>query len=170
MSRFVRLWLIARSLYTASPRSASPSAPQDTLTLRALVTTKDAGVIIGKGGKNVADIRDETGVKAGVSKVVPGVHERVLTVSGSVEGVAKVRNLIFIRQAYCTGRCLTYADSQLPGLHSHYLPINGVCIILPYHLLATVHAYLTPSSYLSQSHGQCHWTQWPEDQGDSRRL
>ena len=71
-------------------RSPSPSS-QDTLTLRALVTTKDAGVIIGKGGKNVADLRDETGVKAGVSKVIPGVHERVLTVTGSVEGVAKVR-------------------------------------------------------------------------------
>lgn len=61
------------------------------LTLRALVSTKEAGVIIGKAGKNVADLRDQTGVKAGVSKVVQGVHDRVLTVSGSVEGVAKVR-------------------------------------------------------------------------------
>ena len=71
-------------------RSGSPS-PNDTLTLRALVTTKEAGIIIGKGGKNVADIRDQSGVKAGVSKVVPGVHERVLSVSGSVEAVSKVR-------------------------------------------------------------------------------
>lgn len=70
-------------------RSASPSNAQETLTLRALVGTKDAGIIIGKGGKNVADLREQTGVKAGVSKVVPGVHERVLSVSGSVQGVAK---------------------------------------------------------------------------------
>lgn len=63
----------------------------DVLTLRSLVTSKDAGVIIGRAGKNVADLRDSTGVKAGVSKVIPGVHERVLTVSGSVESVAKVR-------------------------------------------------------------------------------
>jgi heterogeneous nuclear rnp K-like protein 2 len=70
-------------------RSPSPSG-QDTLTLRALVSTKDAGVIIGKGGKNVADLRDQTGVKAGVSKVTPGVHERVLTISGPVERVAEV--------------------------------------------------------------------------------
>ncbi|KAI5124684.1 hypothetical protein M0805_004292 [Coniferiporia weirii] len=74
-------------------QSQSPS-PQETLTLRAIVSTKDAGVIIGKGGKNVADLRDETGVKAGVSKVVPGVHERVLTVTGNVEGVAKAYRLI----------------------------------------------------------------------------
>ncbi|KAI0304971.1 hypothetical protein BC826DRAFT_1089093 [Russula brevipes] len=70
-------------------RSPSPSG-RDVLTLRALVSTKDAGVIIGKGGKNVADLREQTGVKAGVSKVVPGVHERVLSISGSVESVAKL--------------------------------------------------------------------------------
>ncbi|KAH7344609.1 hypothetical protein B0J17DRAFT_636114 [Rhizoctonia solani] len=83
-------------------RSASPAngtaqdnGPEsDTLTLRALVTTKEAGVIIGKGGKNVADLREQTGVKAGVSKVVQGVNERVLTVSGTVEDVAKVGNSI----------------------------------------------------------------------------
>ncbi|TRM66216.1 cytoplasmic protein [Schizophyllum amplum] len=57
--------------------------------LRALVSTKDAGVIIGKGGKNVAELREMTGVKAGVSKVVPGVHERVLTVNGSPDAIAK---------------------------------------------------------------------------------
>ena len=79
----------------ASPphsRSPSPSA-HETLTLRALVSTKDAGVIIGKAGKNVADLREQTGVKAGVSKVIAGVHERVLTVTGPVEGVAKVFSL-----------------------------------------------------------------------------
>ena len=75
-------------------RSPSPSG-QDTLTLRALVSTKDAGVIIGKGGKNVADLRDQTGVKAGVSKVTPGVHERVLTISGPVERVADVSQRFF---------------------------------------------------------------------------
>lgn len=70
-------------------RSSSPS-PQDTLTLRALVSTKEAGIIIGKAGKNVADLREQTGVKAGVSKVIAGVHERVLTVTGPVESVSKV--------------------------------------------------------------------------------
>ncbi|KAF9436455.1 RNA binding protein, heterogenous nuclear RNP-K like protein, partial [Entomortierella beljakovae] len=39
--------------------------PDSPLTLRAIVSTKEAGVIIGKGGKNVADLRDQTGVKAG---------------------------------------------------------------------------------------------------------
>ncbi|CAE6521939.1 unnamed protein product [Rhizoctonia solani] len=81
----------------ASPENgaAQDNEPEsDTLTLRALVTTKEAGVIIGKGGKNVADLREQTGVKAGVSKVVQGVNERVLTVSGTVEDVAKAYTLI----------------------------------------------------------------------------
>ena len=60
-------------------------------TLRALVSSKEAGVIIGKGGKNVADLREATGCKAGVSKVVPGVQERVLSVTGSLDGVCRVR-------------------------------------------------------------------------------
>ncbi|KAI8379493.1 cytoplasmic protein [Radiomyces spectabilis] len=66
----------------------------DALTLRALVSTKEAGVVIGKGGKNVAELRYSTGVKAGVSKVVQGVHDRVLTVSGSLEDVAQAYSLI----------------------------------------------------------------------------
>ena len=78
------------ALFASRSRSPSPVG-HDVLTLRSLVTSKDAGVIIGRAGKNVADLRDSTGVKAGVSKVIPGVHERVLTVSGSVESVAKVR-------------------------------------------------------------------------------
>jgi heterogeneous nuclear rnp K-like protein len=65
-----------------------------TFTIRSLVTTKEAGVIIGKAGQNVAEIRDVTGVRAGVSKVIQGVHERVLTISGSVEGIAKAYSMI----------------------------------------------------------------------------
>ncbi|KAJ3231625.1 RNA binding protein, heterogenous nuclear RNP-K like protein [Chytriomyces hyalinus] len=76
----------------AEPSSPTDSTPQ--VTLRALVSTKEAGVVIGHGGKNVADIRDETGVKAGVSKVIPGVTERILTITGSFVGVAKAFAMI----------------------------------------------------------------------------
>ncbi|KZO98367.1 hypothetical protein CALVIDRAFT_41591 [Calocera viscosa TUFC12733] len=77
-----------------SPRGQPSANPAEILTLRALVSTKDAGIIIGKAGRNVADLRESTGVKAGVSKVVPGVHERVLSVTGPVEAVAKAYTLI----------------------------------------------------------------------------
>lgn len=64
------------------------------LTLRAIVSSKEAGVIIGKAGKNVADLRDETGVKAGVSKVVQGVHDRVLTIAGGCDAIAKAYAIV----------------------------------------------------------------------------
>ncbi|ORY70118.1 uncharacterized protein BCR38DRAFT_332675 [Pseudomassariella vexata] len=64
------------------------------LTLRAIVSSKEAGVIIGKGGKNVADLRDETGVKAGVSKVVQGVHDRVLTITGGCDAISRAYAIV----------------------------------------------------------------------------
>jgi len=75
------------------PRTEEEYAAEQ-LTLRAIVSSKEAGVIIGKGGKNVADLRDETGVRAGVSKVVPGVHDRVLTVNGSMGGISKAYRIV----------------------------------------------------------------------------
>lgn len=67
---------------------------QSQLTLRAIVSSREAGVIIGKAGKNVADLREETGVKAGVSKVVQGVHDRVLTVTGALNGISKAYSMV----------------------------------------------------------------------------
>ena len=75
------------------PRSEEEYAISQ-LTLRAIVTSKEAGVIIGKGGQNVADLRDKTGVRAGVSKVVPGVHDRVLTVTGPLTGISEAYGLV----------------------------------------------------------------------------
>lgn len=76
------------------PPKTEEEYAQSQLTLRAIVSSKEAGVIIGKQGKNVADLRDETGVKAGVSKVVQGVHDRVLTVTGPLSGISKAYSLV----------------------------------------------------------------------------
>ncbi|MCO5589822.1 hypothetical protein L7F22_043791 [Adiantum nelumboides] len=64
------------------------------LTLRSLVSTKEAGVIIGKGGANVAELREKSGVKAGVSKVIQGVHDRVLSITGTIDAIALAFSLI----------------------------------------------------------------------------
>jgi len=79
---------IGRLNTDATPRTEE-EYQQAQLALRAIVTSREAGVIIGKGGQNVADLRDATGVKAGVSKVVPGVHDRVFSVTGSLEQISK---------------------------------------------------------------------------------
>lgn len=77
----------------AQPKTEDEYA-QTQLTLRAIVSSREAGVIIGKAGKNVADLREETGVKAGVSKVVQGVHDRVLTVTGALSGISKAYSIV----------------------------------------------------------------------------
>lgn len=62
---------------------------QDLFTLRALINSKEAGIIIGQKGKNVTELRSSTGVRAGVSKVFPGIHERILTITGDLVQVSK---------------------------------------------------------------------------------
>ena len=62
----------------------------ESISIRSLVGTKDAGVIIGRGGKNVSDIRELSNARVTISEIVPGAYERILTVSGPVNAVAKV--------------------------------------------------------------------------------
>ncbi|EJD03948.1 uncharacterized protein FOMMEDRAFT_140050 [Fomitiporia mediterranea MF3/22] len=126
----LRLALIYPAFYLRSTSLRFCRGPiKETLTLRALVSTKDAGVIIGKGGKNVADLRDETGVKAGVSKVVPGVHERVLTVSGDVEKVAKAYRLIIAQ----------LIDASPPSPTTTSPPSNtSIRLLISHNLMGTI--------------------------------
>jgi hypothetical protein len=130
-------------------RGPSPSS-HDTLTLRALVSTKDAGIIIGKAGKNVADLREQTAVKAGVSKVIPGVHERVLTVSGPVESVAQVSRHFFY---------MFVLLNNFSGIHSHYFATS--CFKPPlsrYRFFVVPLPHIHSTSYFPQSHGDYNWS------------
>lgn len=70
--------------------SSSSSSSAESISIRSLVGTKDAGVIIGRGGKNVSDIRELSSARVTISEIVPGAYERILTVSGPVNAVAKV--------------------------------------------------------------------------------
>lgn len=98
------------------------------LTLRALVSTKEAGIIIGKAGKNVADLRDNTGVKAGVSKVVPGVHDRVLTITGS---------LMSVTEAY-TQIAQTFLDNPLNADNPNPLSQATLRLLVSHNLMGTI--------------------------------
>ncbi|KAF9089450.1 hypothetical protein BGX23_006693 [Mortierella sp. AD031] len=63
-------------------------------TIRAIVSTKEAGVIIGKSGKNVKEIREQSGARINISEMIPGAVERILTVIGPLDAVAKAFSLI----------------------------------------------------------------------------
>ncbi|ORY48416.1 hypothetical protein BCR35DRAFT_319734 [Leucosporidium creatinivorum] len=65
--------------------------------MRALIVTQDASIIIGKGGKNVNEIRDKSGSKITITESVPGNPERVMVIAGQLDAVSKAFGLIVRR-------------------------------------------------------------------------
>ena len=77
----------------AVPTSTPSNANDETawIHIRAVISSPEAATIIGKGGENVSNIRKQSGAKCTVSDYQKGAVERILTVSGVVDAVAKVR-------------------------------------------------------------------------------
>ncbi|KAK4128602.1 eukaryotic type KH-domain (KH-domain type I) [Parathielavia appendiculata] len=73
-----------------------PGAHDETawIHVRAVISSPEAATIIGKGGENVSKIRQMSGAKCTVSDYQKGAVERILTVSGIVDAVAKAFGLI----------------------------------------------------------------------------
>ena len=61
------------------------------LHVRSIISTAEAATIIGKAGENVNSIRRVAGAKCTVSDYSRDAVERILTVSGPVDAIAKVR-------------------------------------------------------------------------------
>jgi heterogeneous nuclear rnp K-like protein 2 len=77
---------------TSHPPSNMP--PQDEtnwIHVRAVISSAEAATCIGKGGENVSQIRRLSGAKCTVSDYSRGAVERILTVSGQQDAIAKVR-------------------------------------------------------------------------------
>ncbi|KJZ77868.1 hypothetical protein HIM_02505 [Hirsutella minnesotensis 3608] len=80
-----------------SEAGASSAAANDEtawIHIRAVISSPEAATIIGKGGENVSNIRKMSGAKCTVSDYQKGAVERILTVSGIVDAVAKAFGLI----------------------------------------------------------------------------
>lgn len=60
--------------------------------IRAVISSQEAATVIGKGGENVSQIRRLSGAKCTVSDYSRGAVERILTVSGPQDAVAKVKS------------------------------------------------------------------------------
>ncbi|RCI15715.1 hypothetical protein L249_3443 [Ophiocordyceps polyrhachis-furcata BCC 54312] len=88
----------AASAVVAASESAVGSAAANDETawihIRAVISSPEAATIIGKGGENVSNIRKMSGAKCTVSDYQKGAVERILTVSGIVDAVAKAFGLI----------------------------------------------------------------------------
>ncbi|WRT64826.1 uncharacterized protein IL334_001762 [Kwoniella shivajii] len=72
-------------------------APPQQISMRSLIVTQDASIIIGRGGAHVNEIREKSSARVTVSESIPGNPERILNVSGPLDAVAKAFGLIVRR-------------------------------------------------------------------------
>ncbi|KAH6997820.1 hypothetical protein BGZ61DRAFT_337561 [Ilyonectria robusta] len=81
---------------SASNAVTSAAAHDETswIHIRAVISSPEAATVIGKGGENVSNIRKLSNAKCTVSDYQKGAVERILTVSGIVDAVAKAFGLI----------------------------------------------------------------------------
>ncbi|GMM47661.1 Hek2 protein [Pichia kluyveri] len=86
---------------------------ESTITYRLLVSRRETGAIIGKEGSNISQIRDKYDIKAGVSKVIDGCIDRVLSISGKIDNVSL--SLTDIAQSVTDANVQTIKDCELKG-------------------------------------------------------
>lgn len=72
------------------PQSQTPQDETSWIHIRAVISSQEAATCIGKGGENVSQIRQLSGAKCTVSDYSRGAVERILTVNGPQDAVAKV--------------------------------------------------------------------------------
>ena len=79
---------------TSQAPSLPPQDETNWIHIRAVISSAEAATCIGKGGENVTQIRRLSGAKCTVSDYSRGAVERILTVSGAQDAVAKAFGLI----------------------------------------------------------------------------
>lgn len=98
------------------------------LHVRAIISSAEAATVIGKGGENVTQIRRMSGAKCTVSDYSRGAVERILTVSGLVDAVAKAFGLII--------RTLNNEDLNSPSTpQSKTYPLR---LLIPHILIGSI--------------------------------
>ncbi|KAH3668811.1 hypothetical protein OGAPHI_002566 [Ogataea philodendri] len=101
------------------------------ITYRVLVSRREAGAIIGKNGDCITHIREHTNIKAGVSKVIEGCIDRILTVTGIVDNVPEA--LVQAAQAVTQSNVQTIANSVANGtdptslITYNFFPLKALC-------------------------------------------
>ncbi|KAL2122859.1 hypothetical protein VTJ04DRAFT_3314 [Mycothermus thermophilus] len=115
----------------ATTQSGPPPGAHDEtqwIHVRAVISSPEAATIIGKGGENVSKIRQMSGAKCTVSDYQKGAVERILTVSGIVDAVAKAFGLII--------RTLNNEPLEEPSnQHSKTYPLR---LLIPHILIGSI--------------------------------
>jgi len=115
------------------------------LHVRAIISSAEAATVIGKGGENVSQIRRMAGAKCTVSEYSRGAVERILTVSGLVDAVAKVKERLSITT-------WNIADTSRLSVSSFaLLTKNRSNLLLPHNPRRTRSAFSSHISSLARS-------------------
>lgn len=111
----------------------------NTITFRVLVSAKEAGCLIGQNGQVIDSIREETHTRAGISKLQPGSHERILTVTGLLDESAKA--LSYFAQA------LVNSNNENTSAYS-FFPLKQLSLIPNIEGETTILRLLVPNSQM----------------------
>lgn len=109
-----------------------PDSPE--MSIRSLVTSKEAGIIIGKGGSYISQIRQSTGVRVGISAVVDSSVERTLTMVGPIIKIAKV---LWIIQAYSM-IAQNFLDNYNPNTPPPVPTTTSIRLLVAHQLIGSV--------------------------------
>jgi predicted RNA-binding protein YlqC (UPF0109 family) len=75
--------------------SIGPEADIDMqVNMRFLISSKEAGILIGKAGCHVAEIRESTGMRVIVSPQAPRVNDRIMTLTGQLQALGRAISMI----------------------------------------------------------------------------
>uniref|UniRef100_A0A3P8TH23 Insulin-like growth factor 2 mRNA binding protein 2a n=1 Tax=Amphiprion percula TaxID=161767 RepID=A0A3P8TH23_AMPPE len=151
-------------------KEANETKTTDDIPLKILANNSLVGRLIGKDGRNLKKIEEETGTKITISSLQDLTicnPERIITVNGSLEAVCKAEALIMkkLREAYENDVAAIHQQANLiPGLNLNALGIfsSGLPVLppaagprgaVPHVAPAGYNPFLSHSSHLSGLYG-----------------
>ncbi|KAI8591810.1 hypothetical protein BDZ88DRAFT_14745 [Geranomyces variabilis] len=77
-----------------SPTEVYRQPEEKDFRMRALITSAEAGIVIGKQGRSISEIRLQSGAKVQISDHIPHALDRVLVITGMLDQISKAFSLV----------------------------------------------------------------------------
>lgn len=107
------------ALNNSTSNENNDGSPAQVISIRSIITLSNVGPIIGRNGTNIKYFREQANCKIQISETAPGATERILTITGDLNGVSKAYSLIFGK---------LYEESLLPGTATTSKPVLRILV------------------------------------------
>jgi transcription antitermination factor NusA-like protein len=107
----------------ARPPAAAVKGGGPECTAQFLVLNEHAGHLIGKGGSVINELRNQSGCKIDMSRGEPGMTERPMTLSGSIQQCQLAQHLISCKLATVLMQLQQFEERDKGGGHVGYAPM-----------------------------------------------